>query len=73
MNYLFFVVNPNTGLNESCLNKEFDSDAEAIQWAVVRYHPWWERYDICIVKQLSKNSCGPLRTIAKLIHKESAS
>lgn len=73
MNYRFLVVNPNTGLNESYRNKEFDNDVEAVQWAVVHYHPWWKRHDIYIVKQLSEDSCGPVRTIAKLIHKESAS
>lgn len=73
MIYRFLVVNPKTGLADYYLSKEFDNDAEAVQWAAAPEQLWWKRHDIYIAKLLSEDSCGPVRTIAKLIHQESAS
>lgn len=68
MIYRFTITEPETGTSVSYLERECTSDVDALSFAADHYQKWWENFDIYIVKQLTEDSCGPVSTIAKLIH-----
>ena len=68
MTYRFSITEPRQGVTVSYLERECTSDVDALSFAADHYQKWWEHFDIYIAKQLSEDSCGPVNTIAKLIH-----
>lgn len=68
MIYRFYVMEPIQGETVSFLERECTSDVDALSFAADHYQKWWEKFNIYIVKQLTEDSCGPVSTIAKLIH-----